>query len=687
MIDLSENLSNSVIKDILMKIKREQDNISTVVQEKDTDQKVELNDTRSENVIQGKLYDMVNESSRVTQMQSLQRMADSRVGTNSFEPIQRKGNNTNLPNNIKSGIENLSGYSMGDVKVHYNSNKPAQLQAHAYAQGTDIHIASGQEKHLPHEAWHVVQQKQGRVKPTMQMKGDVKVNDDEGLEREADVMGTKALSSKTAFNQLQSNENEGLNSGVLQCKMEKSPLNSSSGIIQMESRKDKIARIKRAQKGTDLGTSKTALIGKESGGIFTAEGARKEQKRDRIKALQKGTDLGTSSSTLIGKEHGGPFYSEKIAGKLQAHDKRVSEQTSEYDVNPALKGKLHVAPHAFDIAGHGSQKITNEEYSTYAKSKGLSGREAEHYMSGLTLMEDDYAIRMEVERAEESVPGHRGHSGGYFVSKYTDTERSAFDSTTGTGAVGTSEQMFHPGKHNPYQSDFNLKHRLTDAVPADSPTGAYTSISSKFISDKISMEALNEAKKRATQELRTNPSAYEASSGVFYKNWSVKLDLGKDTGSGFEAPSSSGTTTGIRDLYGNSSAYEGAKKEALKYLDATNSEFVAKLVKTSIERGRTRPQVKANILSALGAKSVVISASNANKIAKAGETKVYSDSVITSIPSGAATGTQTGLTLKSIKADGSNAVWELGAGQHYPAQTSTGDFVMRKFGGATIAGT
>jgi len=50
--------------------------------------------------------------------------------------------------------------------VHYNSDKPAQLQAHAYAQGTDIHLASGQEKHLPHEAWHVVQQKQGRVKPT-----------------------------------------------------------------------------------------------------------------------------------------------------------------------------------------------------------------------------------------------------------------------------------------------------------------------------------------------------------------------------------------------------------------------------------------------------------------------------------------------------------------------------------------
>ncbi len=110
--------------------------------------------------------------------------------------LQPKENKTGLPDNLKSGIENLSGYSMDDVKVHYNSSKPAQLQAHAYAQGTDIHLAPGQQKHLPHEAWHVVQQKQGRVKPTRQLKSKVNINDDAGLEKEADVMGTKALQMK-----------------------------------------------------------------------------------------------------------------------------------------------------------------------------------------------------------------------------------------------------------------------------------------------------------------------------------------------------------------------------------------------------------------------------------------------------------------------------------------------------------
>ena len=72
------------------------------------------------------------------------------VGTNSNStaPVQRAAapaNKTGLPDNVKSGVEQLSGVSLNDVKVHYNSPKPAQLQAHAYAQGTDIHVASGQE--------------------------------------------------------------------------------------------------------------------------------------------------------------------------------------------------------------------------------------------------------------------------------------------------------------------------------------------------------------------------------------------------------------------------------------------------------------------------------------------------------------------------------------------------------------
>lgn len=106
-------------------------------------------------------------------------------------------NDTGLPDGLKSGIEFLSGISLDDVNVRYDSDQPAQVDALAYARGTDIHVAPGQEHHLAHEAWHVVQQAQGRVQPTMHLPGGIPVNDDKALEQEADAMGAKAL-AKTA---------------------------------------------------------------------------------------------------------------------------------------------------------------------------------------------------------------------------------------------------------------------------------------------------------------------------------------------------------------------------------------------------------------------------------------------------------------------------------------------------------
>jgi hypothetical protein len=103
-----------------------------------------------------------------------------------FPPEQK--NNTDLPDTLKVNAETLSDMSMDDVQVHYDSSQPAQLQARAYTQDTEIYIGSGQEEHLPHEVWHVVQQKQGRVKPTLQAKG-LAINNDEELEKEADGMG------------------------------------------------------------------------------------------------------------------------------------------------------------------------------------------------------------------------------------------------------------------------------------------------------------------------------------------------------------------------------------------------------------------------------------------------------------------------------------------------------------------
>ena len=139
----------------------------------------------------------------------------------SFENIPlfpaEKKNQTGLPDSLKTGIEHLSGISMNDVNVHYNSSRPAAVQALAYTRGTTIHVGPGQERYLPHEAWHVVQQKQGRVKQTTQTMG-VAINDDAELEHEASLMGEKATRITSHISPLQRiQERPHRAIGVIQC--------------------------------------------------------------------------------------------------------------------------------------------------------------------------------------------------------------------------------------------------------------------------------------------------------------------------------------------------------------------------------------------------------------------------------------------------------------------------------------
>ncbi len=152
-------------------------------------------DSRPESITQMKLQEVVNNSAQVSQLKAFQEMADKSASFDQKDGlIQRRENQTGLPDKLKSGMENLSGFSMDDVKVHRNSDKPAQLNAHAYAQGSNIYLGPGQEQHLPHELGHVAQQKKGQVQPTSTEAG-IPVNDDVHLEREADVLGAKAARS------------------------------------------------------------------------------------------------------------------------------------------------------------------------------------------------------------------------------------------------------------------------------------------------------------------------------------------------------------------------------------------------------------------------------------------------------------------------------------------------------------
>ena len=112
------------------------------------EREVLFEDRRPETVIQKQLAEKADNSPQAGKIAQLQAVVN---GAN-VDPVQRQES---------------------EEDEELPEERPAQLQAHAFAQGADIHMAPGQEKHLPHEAWHVVQQKQGRVKPTVQMKGKV----------------------------------------------------------------------------------------------------------------------------------------------------------------------------------------------------------------------------------------------------------------------------------------------------------------------------------------------------------------------------------------------------------------------------------------------------------------------------------------------------------------------------------
>lgn len=115
----------------------------------------------------------------------------------------RSAPGTAIPAGIKAAVERRSGVDLSGVRVHYNSPWPSRLGALACTQGSEIHVGPGQEKHLAHEAWHVVQQRQGRVRATRNEAG-VPVNDDAGLEREAGSAGREGHTFRSNFSGMRS---------------------------------------------------------------------------------------------------------------------------------------------------------------------------------------------------------------------------------------------------------------------------------------------------------------------------------------------------------------------------------------------------------------------------------------------------------------------------------------------------
>lgn len=116
-----------------------------------------------------------------------------------------------MPQGVQAKMEQNLSADFSDVSIHQNSSKATSLGAYAYTQGNDVHFAPGQfdpmsskgQELIGHELAHVMQQRDGKVKPTTQAKG-LPVNDDEGLETEADQLGAKA--AQTPFSNVVSQQ-------------------------------------------------------------------------------------------------------------------------------------------------------------------------------------------------------------------------------------------------------------------------------------------------------------------------------------------------------------------------------------------------------------------------------------------------------------------------------------------------
>ena len=112
-----------------------------------------------------------------------------------LEQRESDGNDAGLPVNIKFDVF-FSDPSTGDFKDRSNSSRVPRLDGAADTQSSEIQIATGEGKRLPHNASHGVRRPLGGVMPTIQMKGRSPVNDGAGLEGEAGMTGSKAPAAR-----------------------------------------------------------------------------------------------------------------------------------------------------------------------------------------------------------------------------------------------------------------------------------------------------------------------------------------------------------------------------------------------------------------------------------------------------------------------------------------------------------
>ena len=115
----------------------------------------------------------------------------------------KSSSSSGMPDETLNKMSSSFGTDFSDVNIHSDSKSATDAGALAYTQGNDIHFAPGQydpssqsgQELLGHELTHVQQQREGRVQANNEVNG-MPLNDDKGLEAEADEGGRMAVQMK-----------------------------------------------------------------------------------------------------------------------------------------------------------------------------------------------------------------------------------------------------------------------------------------------------------------------------------------------------------------------------------------------------------------------------------------------------------------------------------------------------------
>ncbi len=159
------------------------------------------------------------------------RMQPQATSDTTSDSLTHPGSGRPLDGAVRASFEPRFGQDFSQVRVHTDpkaSGAARRLGAQAFTQGQDIYFGAGRyrpgtsqgQQLLGHELTHVVQQRQGRVQPTGKT-GGVLINDEAGLEREAEGMGRKALQMKRLSGSDPSNHHESPASQTIQAAGEK----------------------------------------------------------------------------------------------------------------------------------------------------------------------------------------------------------------------------------------------------------------------------------------------------------------------------------------------------------------------------------------------------------------------------------------------------------------------------------